>query len=1017
MDMLYKLSSPSRHALGGTILDLDLTSLELVSHDGQRSRSPFDAGAQMSIPRVVSALRAARDDPRVAGFVVRGVQGLSGAGLADLEEVRRAVEDFGSGGKKSLLYVAEGLGLAGNGTVPLYFGSAFSSVHVMPTSPVLVPGLSLGSMFFKGTLDKLGVEPIKVARKEYKTAANSFTEDGFTEPHRESTQALMDSILTVLTDGIAGGRGMKKDDVRAAFDDAIMTAESAVERGLIDVCAYRDELPGIMRRHLASGVQRRYEERVKTEKEWREAMAGLVEAWKDGVAWKDELHQADSLLKATHYAAQFVRKDLETDGENRVAHAELRAMKAHLAWLETNPWEGLPRGEVIGGFTAGSAFSLIELEKRLCVEAIRAHENFTTDLVTKTVKSGTELSGSFPALKLSVRWVRSLWRGKALCARMVGSMLDAPNLVEASGSTTKASDLAAKALNSQPQDPISSPETSGPAPRFFLLHAAGSPALPNVPPTSGAADYVELSKNRATHVDRLRYVSFADYQNLVSSENRAGSTARNSWAGVIDSEPEMTSVPTNRGLVEFNAGLVDGAERSQLLHLADHNQLLGSWRLASRGGPTVAVIHVDGAIMDSGAEELRGAIRRASKDRRIDAIVVRVDSPGGSATASDLISRAVEVTKKPIVCSMGNVCASGGLFIAVPADKVFCEEATITGSCGVIFSGFLPIDLFKTLGITVDSVESNKLSKYFGSAGAVTPWNEEYTGKINALIDDMYKSFVSAVARGRGMAYDDVESIARGRVWSGIDAKRVGLVDEFGGLTQAAACAAELSGGEPGAIVSMVSYPTIGMKLEDTLKANGVIRSRLDEEGDEESPRERRGKKQSRLSRLLSGDDNENGDDEADAEEDSERDLLKDDVGSGDPTSRTDLSISEHDMPEGKKAPSSSLLSRGGFLGAQGVLISAAESWLDFRDDCISSSALWCLARLENNLMSENPSPTAAKVVEFLLGSVLSHSGVSAAVVSELQAAVATSGRPAMIMSPQVHTDIGTGRSNRSGRS
>lgn len=169
-DTLYKLSNPSRHALGATVLDLDLTECQLVAHDGRKSNSPLSTVDQVSITRVIATLRAARDDPRVAGLVCRGLSGLAGAGLADIAELRRAVQDFsrGGGGKPSLLHVPEGLGMSGNGTVPLYFASAFDSAHVMPTSAVMVPGLSFASLFFKGTLEKLGVTPIKVARKEYK---------------------------------------------------------------------------------------------------------------------------------------------------------------------------------------------------------------------------------------------------------------------------------------------------------------------------------------------------------------------------------------------------------------------------------------------------------------------------------------------------------------------------------------------------------------------------------------------------------------------------------------------------------------------------------------------------------------------------------------------------------------------------------------------------------------------------------------------------------------------------------
>jgi hypothetical protein len=108
-DTLYKLSNPGQHALGATVLDLDLSELQLVAHDGRKSNSPLTTVDQLSITRVISTLHTARDDPRVSGLVCRGLSGLAGAGLADIAEIRRAVQDFsrGGGGKPSLLHVPE----------------------------------------------------------------------------------------------------------------------------------------------------------------------------------------------------------------------------------------------------------------------------------------------------------------------------------------------------------------------------------------------------------------------------------------------------------------------------------------------------------------------------------------------------------------------------------------------------------------------------------------------------------------------------------------------------------------------------------------------------------------------------------------------------------------------------------------------------------------------------------------------------------------------------------------------
>lgn len=418
---------------------------------------------------------------------------------------------------------------------------------------------------------------------------------------------------------------------------------------------------------------------------------------------------------------------------------------------------------------------------------------------------------------------------------------------------------------------------------------------------------------------------------------------------------------------------------------------------------------------------------------------------GGSASASDLISRAVEVCKnKPVVASMGNVCASGGLFIAVPCEKIFAEEATITGSCGVIFSGFLPIGLFEHLGITVDSVESSKFSKYFGGAASVTEWDPLYRKKIDDLIDDMYNSFVSAVSRGRGMAFDEVEAIARGRVWSGIDAKRIGMIDEFGGLDDAAAYAAEKAGGEPGIAPRVVNYPTMGMKLEDQLRRIGAIRSRKDEEGDEESPPTKKKKRRRTIANILLGDDDEEEDEDKETDGDGDSDAGK---NNGDGAEKDDLSKSG-DKGDGNSSdsdgtpgidedPSSitNLLLKASKLSGSGTssevrltpktafslfrespraLVGVvAESLSDAQDELVSSCALWGLRQLDAYLVSASPSSPVSLAANYMLSTVLSRAGIESAIAAELQAAAATAGRPSMVMSPQIHTIDGRFASNK----
>jgi len=214
----------------------------------------------------------------------------------------------------------------------------------------------------------------------------------------------------------------------------------------------------------------------------------------------------------------------------------------------------------------------------------------------------------------------------------------------------------------------------------------------------------------------------------------------------------------------------------------------------------IAVIFAEGEIVDGsgeanqiGGESLSALIREARLDEDIKGVVLRVNSPGGSALASDIIWREVILTKaeKPVVVSMGDYAASGGYFISCAADKIYAQENTLTGSIGVF--GIIPYtgDMFKNkLGITFDRVQTNEHS--------VLSLNKRLSESelkiIQEGVDDIYDDFISKVAEGRGMTKAEVDSIGQGRVWAGKDARDIGLVDEFGGLQDAINDVAERAG-------------------------------------------------------------------------------------------------------------------------------------------------------------------------------------------------------------------------------
>jgi len=213
----------------------------------------------------------------------------------------------------------------------------------------------------------------------------------------------------------------------------------------------------------------------------------------------------------------------------------------------------------------------------------------------------------------------------------------------------------------------------------------------------------------------------------------------------------------------------------------------------------VAVIYAQGEIQSGegsetviGSERISKAIRKARKEK-VKAIVLRVNSPGGSALASDVIWREMKLAneEKPVVVSMGDVAASGGYYIACASDKIYASPNTITGSIGVF--GIMPnIEELMTdkIGITFDNVKTNK----FADLGSVNrPLTQEEYDIIQKGVVDVYNTFTSKVAEGRDMSQENVDDIGQGRVWSGTNAMDINLIDEYGGLEAAVAGAAELA--------------------------------------------------------------------------------------------------------------------------------------------------------------------------------------------------------------------------------
>jgi len=479
-------------------LDLEASFRESPSSD------PFAAlsGKRAYVVRnVVAAIDAAAQDPKVKGlFATLGSGALP---LATAQEIRDAVTRFRASGKPAVAF-AETMGEGGNGTVDYYLSAAFSQIWLQPSGEVALVGYSAETPFVKGALDLLGIQPQMAGRKEYKSAIETFTETGYTAPHRQSMEALLESWANQTITGIAQGRRMGEDKVKALFGNGPFLATEALSSGLVDHVGYRDQAL---------------------------AAAG-------GTGKKGEL-------------------------------VDVAAYGAH-----------------------------------------------------------------------------------------------------------------------QPKD----------------------------------------------------------------------------------------------------------------------------------GGSKVAVITGSGAIMRGGDDNAFGddgfaaaivaqAFRDAIDDPAVKAILFRVNSPGGSYVASDTVWHEVgraRAAGKKVVVSMAGMAASGGYFVAMGADRVVAQPATITGSIGVFSGKMVLADLWTKLGITWDGVKRGDNADMMS---ANKPFSPQAWERLNRQLDAIYADFTTKAAKGRNMAPERLEELAKGRIWTGADAQARGLVDALGGWDVAQAQVRELLKLAPDEGLELVSYP------------------------------------------------------------------------------------------------------------------------------------------------------------------------------------------------------------------
>jgi protease IV len=306
-------------------------------------------------------------------------------------------------------------------------------------------------------------------------------------------------------------------------------------------------------------------------------------------------------------------------------------------------------------------------------------------------------------------------------------------------------------------------------------------------------------------------ISIADAKTLIDAGPYSPSTAR--AAGLINrigyADQIEAEVAKSIGIASIKLDSKYG-KKSETVDLSGFAGFMKMIQMLSGDGPKkaesgaskIALIYASGAIMTGkstssilgeatmGSESVVSHLRQAEKDKTVKAIVLRVDSPGGSALASDLIWREVVRIEKPIVASMSDVAASGGYYISMGADKIFAEPGTLTGSIGVTGGKFVLSGLMDKLGVTTDTVTIGKNGTIYSIN---QPFSETERAAMKRLMDDTYRQFVSKAAKGRKMTFEQIDKLAGGRVYTGRQAQKLGLVDEIGTLEDALASARQLA--------------------------------------------------------------------------------------------------------------------------------------------------------------------------------------------------------------------------------
>ncbi|MCE9522224.1 MAG: signal peptide peptidase SppA [Alphaproteobacteria bacterium] len=316
---------------------------------------------------------------------------------------------------------------------------------------------------------------------------------------------------------------------------------------------------------------------------------------------------------------------------------------------------------------------------------------------------------------------------------------------------------------------------------------------------------------------------------------------RDEIVALVNGAPYLTQQAIDKKLIDKqgyddeaeDAALARAGGKAEIKTLSEYFKMSGSpW--VGMGRPTIAFIQGDGQINDGasssdfggdssiGGDTIAQAFRDATDDDNVKAIVFRVNSPGGSALASDQILDAVKKAQKAgkkVVVSMGDVAASGGYYVSLSADKIFAHETTITGSIGVLSGKIVTSGTFALLGINVRPLGVGTNALIDSAAQSFTP---EQLAIFNRGLDQIYEDFTAKVAAGRKQPVEKIREIAKGRVWTGADAKARGLVDEFGGFRAALEATKALAGIPPDSEINLKRFPAKKNPFEEIAEMFGT---------------------------------------------------------------------------------------------------------------------------------------------------------------------------------------------------